>query len=104
MKITINILIICFIYIIIHKNIEIVNILYYNNKKLSLYRKDEHMTGLESILKQSIIDNHIPSNQYAIHNVKKGLRNEDHTGVLIGLTKIADVVGYERVDGKKIAW
>ena len=60
------------------------------------------MTGLESILKQSIIDNHIPSNQYAIHNVKKGLRNEDHTGVLIGLTKIADVVGYERVDGKKI--
>ena len=26
-------------------------------------------------------------------DVKKGLRNEDGTGVLVGLTKIADVVG-----------
>lgn len=60
------------------------------------------MTILENILNQSIIDNHIPSDQYIIHNVKKGLRNEDNTGVLIGLTKIADVVGYERVDGKKV--
>ena len=34
--------------------------------------------------------------------MKKGLRNEDGTGVLIGLTRIADVVGYEKVDGKKI--
>jgi len=29
-------------------------------------------------------------------NVKRGLRNEDHTGVLVGLTKIGDVVGYQR--------
>lgn len=29
-------------------------------------------------------------------NVKRGLRNEDHTGVVVGLTKIGDVVGYER--------
>lgn len=29
-------------------------------------------------------------------NVKRGLRNEDHSGVLVGLTKIGDVVGYER--------
>ncbi len=31
-------------------------------------------------------------------NVKRGLRNEDHSGVLVGLTKIGDVVGYERSD------
>lgn len=30
-------------------------------------------------------------------NVKRGLRNADHTGVLVGLTKIGDVVGYERL-------
>lgn len=30
------------------------------------------------------------------HNVKRGLRNEDHTGVVVGLTKVGDVVGYER--------
>lgn len=29
--------------------------------------------------------------------VKRGLRNEDHSGVLVGLTNIGDVVGYERL-------
>jgi citrate synthase len=28
--------------------------------------------------------------------VKRGLRNEDHSGVLAGLTRVGDVVGYER--------
>ena len=31
--------------------------------------------------------------------VKRGLRNEDGTGVLVGLTRIGNVVGYERVPG-----
>ncbi len=30
-------------------------------------------------------------------NVKRGLRNEDGSGVLVGLTKIGNVVGYERM-------
>ena len=30
-------------------------------------------------------------------DVKRGLRNEDGTGVLVGLTKIGNVVGYERI-------
>lgn len=30
-------------------------------------------------------------------NVKRGLRNADHTGVLVGLTNIGDVVGYNRL-------
>jgi citrate synthase len=29
-------------------------------------------------------------------NVKRGLRNADHSGVLVGLTNIGDVVGYKR--------
>ncbi len=32
------------------------------------------------------------------YNVKRGLRNEDHTGVVVGLTKVGDVVGYERLE------
>ncbi|MFH1214427.1 MAG: citrate synthase, partial [Candidatus Neomarinimicrobiota bacterium] len=28
------------------------------------------------------------------YNVKRGLRNRDHTGVLVGLTSIGDVIGY----------
>lgn len=35
-------------------------------------------------------------------NVKRGLRNEDHTGVLVGLSKIGDVVGYEKDDDGKL--
>ena len=36
--------------------------------------------------------------------VKRGLRNEDHTGVLAGLTRVGDVVGYERKeDGSIVA-
>ena len=35
------------------------------------------------------------------YNVKKGLRNEDGTGVRVGLTKVSDVVGYEVIDGVK---
>ena len=38
----------------------------------------------------------IPNNLFSEYNVKKGLRNEDGTGVRIGLTRVADVVGYEK--------
>ena len=40
----------------------------------------------------------IPNRLYKEYNVKKGLRNEDGTGVRVGLTRIADVVGYEETD------
>ena len=33
------------------------------------------------------------------HNVKRGLRNSDGSGVVAGLTRICDVHGYNRVDG-----
>lgn len=38
----------------------------------------------------------IPNKWYKEYNVKKGLRNEDGTGVRVGLTRIADVVGYDK--------
>jgi citrate synthase len=37
------------------------------------------------------------------YDVKRGLRNADHTGVLVGLTRVGDVIGYEKVDNKLIA-
>ncbi len=45
----------------------------------------------------------IPNYLFKEHNVKKGLRNEDGTGVRVGLTKISDVVGYAFEDGKKVS-
>lgn len=38
----------------------------------------------------------IPNRLYKEYNVKKGLRNDDGTGVRIGLTRVSDVVGYEK--------
>ena len=57
---------------------------------------------IDKIFKQAIIDNYIPDEEYKKWSVKKGLRNEDGTGVLIGLTRIADVVGYKKENGEKI--
>lgn len=40
---------------------------------------------------------HIDPELFVRFGVKRGLRNEDHSGVLVGLTSIGDVVGYERL-------
>ncbi len=47
----------------------------------------------ESIKTTSYIDPKL----FVKFNVKRGLRNEDHSGVLVGLTTIGDVVGYDRL-------
>lgn len=56
------------------------------------------MTFLEkeyqTLLELGSIDNSL----YEKYNVKRGLRNENGTGVLVGLTKVSDVQGY-RIDG-----
>lgn len=44
----------------------------------------------------------IPTPLFKQYDVKKGLRNEDGTGVRVGLTRVSDVVGYELEDGKKV--
>lgn len=38
----------------------------------------------------------IPKEDFTKYGVKRGLRNEDGSGVLVGLTNIGNVVGYER--------
>ena len=38
---------------------------------------------------------------YSKFDVKRGLRNANGTGVLVGLTSIGDVVGYEMKDGRQ---
>ncbi len=43
----------------------------------------------------------IKPDYYSRYNVKRGLRNEDGSGVLVGLTKIGDVHGYVMDEGEK---
>jgi hypothetical protein len=54
---------------------------------------------LKSICEKMIKACEIDPKLFTLHNVKRGLRNPDHTGVLVGLTNIADVIGYEIEDG-----
>lgn len=48
-------------------------------------------------------NNQISSDLYHKFNVKRGLRNSDGTGVLVGLTNIGEVHGYTVDDNEKIA-
>lgn len=56
---------------------------------------------IQKFFDKSLEQNQIANELYSTYSVKKGLRNEDGTGVLVGLTKISDVVGYKKVNGKK---
>ncbi len=42
------------------------------------------------------VSSKIPMEAFSEYGVKRGLRNEDGSGVLVGLTNIGNVVGYER--------
>ncbi|MBW6501637.1 MAG: citrate synthase [Bacteroidales bacterium] len=53
----------------------------------------------ESVRSACEIDNTL----FEKFDAKRGLRNADGTGVLVGLTNIGDVVGYRKEDGKVVA-
>lgn len=57
---------------------------------------------IQSFFEKSLRENEIDNELYKVYSVKKGLRNEDGTGVLVGLTRISDVVGYKKVDNEKV--
>ena len=58
---------------------------------------------LKRLEKMAVHNDPINQELYKTYDVKRGLRNANGTGVLVGLTRIGDVVGYEMKDGEKIA-
>jgi citrate synthase len=54
----------------------------------------KHAALLEELTRQAEKRNRIPMELYQKYSVKRGLRNEDGSGVLVGLTEIGDVHGY----------
>ena len=52
----------------------------------------------EGMLAEDAIDDEL----YRRYDVKRGLRNADGSGVLVGLTTISNVHGYKKVDGKVV--
>ena len=49
-----------------------------------------------------LADGYIPPELYTKYKVKRGLRNENGTGVLVGLSKISDVSGYKIENDVKV--
>ncbi len=60
---------------------------------------NEFMQKLEDI---TVNASQIDKNLFDTYNVKRGLRNQDGSGVLVGLTNIGDVIGYEKKDSQII--
>lgn len=57
---------------------------------------DDYMQDLAKLTEESCT---IDESLFKQFDVKRGLRNADHTGVLVGLTRVGSVVGYEKIDG-----
>jgi len=64
-------------------------------------KSDFEKEHLDEATRLAIANNSIPPELYTKYNVKRGLRNADGTGVLVGLTSIGDVHGYIMVDEEK---
>jgi len=60
------------------------------------------MNFLNEFAKASVQSCEIDKELYLKYNVKRGLRNADFSGVLVGLTNIGDVVGYHKDEQGKI--
>ncbi|MBO4532089.1 MAG: citrate/2-methylcitrate synthase [Treponema sp.] len=65
--------------------------------------KNSDAALLKRLEKLAVHNDPINPELYKTYDVKRGLRNANGTGVLVGLTRIGDVVGYEIKDGQKIA-
>ena len=64
------------------------------------YFENNFITLLSSLARKN---DPIDQSLYQKYDVRRGLRYPDGRGVLVGLTRVGDVVGYEVKDGKKVA-
>lgn len=60
------------------------------------------MAIFEKLASDAVASSDIEKSLFDEYSVKRGLRNADFSGVLVGLTTIGDVEGYDKVDGKLV--
>lgn len=60
------------------------------------------MDALSSLCSELDKNNSIKRTDFEKYHVKRGLRNEDGTGVMAGLTRVCSVEGYYILDGERI--
>jgi len=63
----------------------------------------DNISFLNVLCEKALENNVIPQKLYEQYNVKRGLRNADGTGVLVGLTNVGDVHGYIIDENEKVA-
>ena len=65
---------------------------------------DEQKAKLQHRFEMEAADIYKPFSKdlFKEYEVKRGLRNDDGTGVMAGLTSVGSVIGYEMIDGKKV--
>ena len=68
-----------------------------------MFSEKEKQNILKKLERLAVHNDPINPDLYTKYDVKRGLRNANGTGVLVGLTRIGDVVGYDIKDGEKIA-
>ena len=68
----------------------------------SSYISPISMDALSSLCGELGKNNKINPHDFERYHVKRGLRNEDGTGVMAGLTSICSVEGYYILDGERI--
>ena len=76
---------------------------HFNALKIKISRHVDQKIVFKKLAKIAEGNDPIDKSLYEKYDVKRGLRNANGTGVLVGLTSIGDVVGYEVNDGQKIA-
>lgn len=60
---------------------------------------EQHIESWSKIIEET---NTIDPKLYPQHNIKRGLRNENGTGVLVGITRVGSVIGYHKENDVKI--
>ena len=66
---------------------------------MAFEQKEELINKLADVAK---VKSHINKDLYTKYNVKRGLRNNDGTGVLVGLTEVGEVMSYIVDDADRI--
>jgi citrate synthase len=76
----------------------------YENGKISIQEEKINYSKefIRSLCDEFNKHNYIKPQFYEAHNVKRGLRNEDGSGVLAGITLIGTVQGYIMQDGSQV--
>ena len=67
-----------------------------------LNSESENSTTIQELCEEYLENNKITKEEYEQNRVKRGLRNDDGTGVMAGLTHVCNVHGYLIDDGDKV--